>query len=88
LIRHGPNRRRVQQYLVRVFVAAGTCIPRRCLVAIRGYAYRHKTDERDLWYAIEIGSGAVIYKASFIKFVSGIQKLIAGKGYTDRMEIA
>jgi hypothetical protein len=32
-----------------------------------------QTDGRDLWYAIEIDSGAMIYIPSFIKIVSGIQ---------------
>jgi hypothetical protein len=31
--------------------------------------------------AVEMGSGAVIYVPSFIKIVSGVQKLIGG--YTD-----
>jgi hypothetical protein len=34
-------------------------------------------------YAVEIGSGAMIYIPSFIKIVSGIQKLM-GAGFTDR----
>jgi hypothetical protein len=29
-------------------------------------------------YSVGIGSGAMIYTASFMKFVSGIQKLILG----------
>jgi hypothetical protein len=33
-------------------------------------------------YATEMGSNAMIYIQSFIKIVSGIQKLIVG-GYTD-----
>jgi hypothetical protein len=32
-------------------------------------------------YAVEVGSGGVIYIPSFIKISSGIQKLI--RGYTD-----
>jgi hypothetical protein len=32
-------------------------------------------------YAVEMGSGAVIYLPSFVKIGSGIQKLIGG--YTD-----
>jgi hypothetical protein len=45
-------------------------------------------------YAIEMGSGAMIYIPSFIKTGSGIQKLMGGggdsqiHGYTDSMEIA
>jgi hypothetical protein len=35
-------------------------------------------------YAVEMGSGAMIYIPSFIKTGSGIQKLM-GRGYTDSM---
>jgi hypothetical protein len=47
------------------------------------------TDEKDLLrYAIEIGSGAMIYIQSFIKTGSGIQMLMVGGGdihrHTDR----
>jgi hypothetical protein len=38
-------------------------------------------------YAIEMGTGTMIYIPYFIKNGSGIQKLIGG-GYTHRMEIA
>jgi hypothetical protein len=40
--------------------------------------------------ATEMGSGAMIYIPSFIKFGSGIQKLVWGiqtQRHTDRMEI-
>jgi hypothetical protein len=39
-------------------------------------------------YAIEIGSGAMIYISSFIKTGSGIQKLMGREDYTDSMVIA
>jgi hypothetical protein len=41
-------------------------------------------------YAVEIGSGAMIYMPSFIKTGSGIQKLMGGGGHrhTESMEIA
>jgi hypothetical protein len=40
-------------------------------------------------YAVEIGSGAMIYIPSFIKIGPGVQKLIAGiQRDTDSMEIA
>jgi hypothetical protein len=40
-------------------------------------------------YAVEIGSGAVIYIPSFIKIGSCIQKLIRGiHRHTDSIEIA
>jgi hypothetical protein len=31
-----------------------------------------------------MGSGAMIYIPGFIKIVSGIQKLMGGRGFTDR----
>jgi hypothetical protein len=40
-------------------------------------------------YAIEMGSGAMIYIPGFIEFGSGIQELVGGiHRHTDRMEIA
>jgi hypothetical protein len=40
-------------------------------------------------YAVEMGSGAMIYIPSFIKIGSGIQKLLGRiHSHTDRMEIA
>jgi hypothetical protein len=40
-------------------------------------------------YAVEMGSGAMIYIPSFINIGSGIQKLIGGiHRHTDSMEIA
>jgi hypothetical protein len=40
-------------------------------------------------YAVEMGSGAVIYITSLIKISSGIQKLLGEiQRHTDRMEIA
>jgi hypothetical protein len=39
-------------------------------------------------YAIEVGSGAVLYIPSFMKIGSGIQKLIAGDSHTDSMVIS
>jgi F0F1-type ATP synthase alpha subunit len=35
-------------------------------------------------YAVEMGSGAMIYIPSFIKIGSGIQKLILGNSQTDK----
>jgi hypothetical protein len=45
----------------------------------RGYTYRH-TDgwEGFMKYDVEMGSGVMIYIPSFIKTVSGIQKLMGG----------
>jgi hypothetical protein len=39
-------------------------------------------------YAVEIGSGAMIYIPSFMKIGSDIQKLIGADAQTHRMEIA
>jgi hypothetical protein len=39
-------------------------------------------------YAVEMGSGAMIYIPSFIKVGSGIQKLIGVYRHTDNTEIA
>jgi hypothetical protein len=38
-------------------------------------------------YAVEMGSGAIIYIPSLIKFGSGFRKLLEGR-YTDIIEIA
>jgi hypothetical protein len=44
---------------------------------------------RIMKYAVEIGSGAVIYIPSFIKIGSAIQKLMGWiRRHTDNMEIA
>jgi hypothetical protein len=52
--------------------------PSRCL-ATKAYTYTDtQTDGRDFYYAVEMGSGAVIYVPSFIQIGSGIQKLIGG----------
>jgi hypothetical protein len=89
--RHGPHRKRRFQQFFYVFVTVVTILPSRCLATIRGflpsgclatvggYTYRN-TDwwEEFFNYAIEIGSGAVIYISSFKKIGSGIQKLIGG----------
>jgi hypothetical protein len=38
-------------------------------------------------YAIELGSGPMIYKPSFIKIGSGSRKLMVGYTHRDRKEI-
>jgi hypothetical protein len=65
------------------FMASVKFLSRRCLAAIGGYAYRH-TDrwEGFMKYAIEIGSGVMIYIPSFIMTCSAIQMLM-GVGCTD-----
>jgi hypothetical protein len=60
-----------------VFAAAVTFLPNPCLVT-RGDTQTHG---RDIWNApFEMGSGAITHILSFIKIVSGIQKLMAGGG--------
>jgi hypothetical protein len=39
-------------------------------------------------HAVQMGSVAVMYIPSFIKTGSGIQKLIGGRGYTERTVIS
>jgi hypothetical protein len=72
--------------LLSVFVAAGTCLPSRYLATIGGYTYRH-TDKWEgfMKYAVEMGSGAMIYTyiPSFIKTGSAIQKSIGGDTQTE-----
>jgi hypothetical protein len=70
--------------LLLVFVAAGTCLPCRCLATIRGI-------HTDWWKefitkAIEMVSGAPIYMPSFMNSGSGLQKLI--REYTDSKVIS
>jgi hypothetical protein len=42
-------------------------------------------DERFMKYAVQMGSGAMIYKPSFIKTGSGIQTLLGDITYIDTM---
>jgi hypothetical protein len=65
------------------FVAAVTFLPSRCLATIGIYTYKHT----DWWeefrkYTAEMGSGAMTYIRSLINIDLGIQKLMAGDGYT------
>jgi hypothetical protein len=67
-----------------------TFLPSRYLATIGGYTYR----DTDCWegfmkYAIKMGSGAMIYKPSFIKIGSAIQKWIGGiHRHTDSVVMA
>jgi hypothetical protein len=78
--------------LLRVLVAAGTCLSTRCLV-IKGRIYfteplprndrRNTHTDTEWWegflkYTAEMGSGVMIYIPSFIKIGPGIQKLLCG----------
>jgi hypothetical protein len=84
LIRHRPHRkRRVNNSIVAcVFVTAVTFLPSCCLATIGTYT---QTEGRDLFnYAVEMGSGAVIYILNLIKTGSGIQMLIVGDTQTAR----
>jgi hypothetical protein len=73
---HDPNRKRhIQQFIYCcVFVAAVTCLPRRCL-ATTGGIHRHKDwCEEFMKCATENGSDAMIHTSSFINTGSVIQK--------------
>jgi hypothetical protein len=64
---------------LRVHFAAGTCLPTSSIATIRGYTYAQAgCREEFIKYAIEVSAAAVIYTSNFIKFGSGIQKLIGG----------
>jgi hypothetical protein len=63
-----------------IFVVAVTFITSHCLAMIGGYTYRHMMVEI-VKYAVEMGSGAMMYIQSFMKIGSGIQKLIVGDTY-------
>jgi hypothetical protein len=75
LIRHGPHRKRfLQQFFHSV------CIRCRCNVFTKPLPSNDKGDT-DKWegfmkYAVEMGSGAIIYIPSFIKISSIIRRLI------------
>jgi hypothetical protein len=60
-----------------VYVAAVTCLPRRCPATIKGYTFKHTDSwEGFMKYAVEMGSGTTIYIPSFIKIGPGMQMLI------------
>jgi hypothetical protein len=78
----------VQQFstVARVFVAAETCLPSICLATIGEI---HIQTHTDLWegfmkYAVEMGSGAMIYIPSFIYIGSSIQTLMGGDTHIHR----
>jgi hypothetical protein len=89
LILHGPYKNHATNnscIVIYVFIAALTFLPSRCLAT---HTYRCI----DWWegfrkYAVEMGSGAMIYVPSFIKPGSGIQKLVGIHRHKDRTEIA
>jgi hypothetical protein len=62
-----------------VYLTAVTFSLRRCLQTTNGYTYRH-TNGREgfMKYAVEMGSGTIIYLPSFTLIASGIKKLIGG----------
>jgi hypothetical protein len=80
-MRHVPARkRRVKQFFycnMCIRYRGNVFLPSRCLAAIGLYTYRH-TDrwEGFMKYAVEMGSGTMIYVPSFTKIGSTIQKLI------------
>jgi hypothetical protein len=58
----------------------GGFLPSSCLATIAEYTYRHRKGWKEfLKYAFKMGSGAIIYIASYIKIGSSIQKLM-GEG--------
>jgi hypothetical protein len=68
-----------------VFVVAVTFLLRRCLVTIEGiHTQTHRLMGGIYEVAAETGSGVMIYKISFIKIGSAIQKFIMG--YTNRQQ--
>jgi hypothetical protein len=62
----------------------------RCLATIGGiHIQTHRLIGGFMKYAVEMGSGVMIYIPSFITTGSGIQKLIGGiHSHTEMMEIA
>jgi hypothetical protein len=52
----------------------------------RGYTYRYRLMRGIYKVAVEMGSGAMVYILNFIKFGSGIRKLIGGE-YTDTQRV-
>jgi hypothetical protein len=54
----------------------GYTLPSLCLVTVGGIHIQTHRWQGFMKYAVEIGSGAMIYIPSFIKIGSGIQKLI------------
>jgi hypothetical protein len=61
--------------LLCIFLATGRCLPSRCLATIHEDTYTDN-DEEFTKYAVEMGSGAMMYITSLIKTGLGIQKLI------------
>jgi hypothetical protein len=65
----------------RVFVAAITFLPSRCLAKMKDIYTDTQTDGF-MKYAVEMSSGAMIYIPSFKKIGSGIQKLVGNTQLT------
>jgi hypothetical protein len=84
---HGPHRkRRAQQffYCWMCICCPVTFSPSRGLATNGGYAYRHtEWWEGFMKYAVEMGSGAIIYIPSFVKIGSCSRKLM-GRGGVHR----
>jgi hypothetical protein len=60
--------------LLHVFVAAGTCLPSLYLATTGGTQVQHGF----MKYAVQMGSGAMIYISCFRKIASSNQKLTGG----------
>jgi hypothetical protein len=71
---------------LRVLVAAGTCLPGRCLATLSGI--HTQTDEGFTKYAFKMALGAIVYITDIIKIGSAIEKLIWGEGFIDGIMIA
>jgi hypothetical protein len=77
-----------------VFVTVVTFLTSRCLATTEHFNEPLPSNDRGMYiqtqrqrrgifnYAVEMGSGALIYVPSFIKIGSGIQKLIGGYTHT------
>jgi hypothetical protein len=84
LIRQVPHRKRLQQ-----FFHCCVCIRCRGNIWIGGNIYAITDWKGFMKYAVEMGSGAMIYIPSLIKIGSAIQKLIGGihRQHSDRINL-
>jgi hypothetical protein len=62
-----------------VFVAMVIFLLSPCLAKVEGYTYRHTLIGGFMMYAVEMSSGAMIYKPSFINKCSGIENFFQNK---------
>jgi hypothetical protein len=81
LIRHRLHRK----FHLQQFITAGMCLLNHCLATTGETHIGTETDGKDLRSMTETGSGATIHIPSFIKTVSGIQKLIGDDTHTETL---